>query len=368
MTICLDPLGPFDGKVAAILGEYLITTPNQDVIWFPPWGKRNVCLRADIRYGFDDPTLWPQPYLIDYPHLGAIPRKPDSEDDPLAIMWWNPTESDFISTSSNLVNGLGSLALEKFEKLCLCKNELMRRIDRYKAGTNSPNHFLLVMSKATLHACVRIGCLTTSFLEMKFGVTEFQRYYLETLGVFDYLEIYKPRMDGIQTHTGSVDNRMGIFTSTPRVAQEFFDAGLPVWFIRETNNIISNPNNAPNVLALFEPRIPHDYVIVDDAKPPFPAVYRGYTNIYKKHTATHAYSRTWLVYRDAFATEADGPVNVENPIDPFTLPRATPRESTTISMRDLLKERLPQESSSRREPLVPQGCKQGIIFAVYTDV
>ena len=64
----------------------------------------------------------------------------------------------------------------------------------------------------------------------------------------------------------------------------------------------------------------------------------------------------------------DGPVDVENPIDPFTLLRVTPRESTTISMRDLLKERLPQESSSRREPSVPQGCKQGIIFAVYTDV
>ena len=30
-----------------------------------------------------------------------------------------------------------------------------------------------------------------------------------------------------------------------------------------------------------------------------------YLHIYKKHAATHAYSRTWLVYRDAFATEAD---------------------------------------------------------------
>ena len=68
----------------------------------------------------------------------------------------------------------------------------------------------------------------TSFLEMKFGVTEFQQYYLETLGIFDYLEIYKPHMDGIKTHTGSVDNHMGIFTSVLRVAQEFFDASLPV--------------------------------------------------------------------------------------------------------------------------------------------
>ena len=25
-SICLDPLGPFDGKVAAVIGNYLITT------------------------------------------------------------------------------------------------------------------------------------------------------------------------------------------------------------------------------------------------------------------------------------------------------------------------------------------------------
>ena len=92
--------------------------------------------------------------MIEYPYLGAIPRKPDSEDDPLSIMWWNPTQSDFISTLSNLVNGLGSLALGKFEKLHHCKNELMRRIDDYKTKTMSLNHVLLGLAKAMLHACV----------------------------------------------------------------------------------------------------------------------------------------------------------------------------------------------------------------------
>ena len=88
----------------------------------------------------------------------------------------------------------------------------MRRIDEYKARTD---YVLLCLSKAVLHACVQISCLMTTFLEMKFGITEFQWYYLETLGLIDYLEIYKPRIDGIQTHTGSVDNCMGVFTSVP---------------------------------------------------------------------------------------------------------------------------------------------------------
>jgi hypothetical protein len=49
-----------------------------------------VKLRADIRYGPDDPTLWPQPWVGLYCHLGAIPRKPDDPNDSLSIMWWDP--------------------------------------------------------------------------------------------------------------------------------------------------------------------------------------------------------------------------------------------------------------------------------------
>ena len=86
--------------------------------------------------------------------------------------------------------------------------------------------------------------------------------------------------------------------------------------------IIENPNNALNVLVLFDPRIPHNYVTIDDAKPPFPAVYRGYTNLYKKHAAIHAYCRMWLVYRDAFAAEESSPINVKEPVDPFTVVQA----------------------------------------------
>ena len=166
--------------------------------------------------------------MIEYPYLSAIPRKPDSEDNPLSIMWWNPTQSDFISTSNNLVEGLGSLATEKFKKLCHCKNKLMRRIDDYKTKTMSLNHVLLGLSKAMLHACVQLGCLTTTFLEMKFGTTEFQWYYLEMLSILDYLDIYKPCIDVIETHTQLVDNRIGVFTSVLQVAQDFFNAGLPV--------------------------------------------------------------------------------------------------------------------------------------------
>jgi hypothetical protein len=54
-----------------------------------------VKLRADKRYGPDDATLWPQPWVEMFCHLGAIPRKPDDPNDDLSIMWWDPTPDDF---------------------------------------------------------------------------------------------------------------------------------------------------------------------------------------------------------------------------------------------------------------------------------
>ncbi|KAK2463505.1 hypothetical protein APHAL10511_004256, partial [Amanita phalloides] len=171
-------------------------------------------------------------------------------------------------------------------------------------------------------------------------------YYLEVLALLDYLEVYKPCIDGIQPPAESVDNCMGIFTSIPQVAQYFFDAGLPVWFMRETDIIAENPDNAPNVLALFELCIPHDFVTMQDTEPLFPAVYKGSTDRYQKHAAIHTYSRTWMVYCDVFAAEASNPVNVEEPIDPFTLPRGPAQRSVTIPMQDLLKECLPSSLAS----------------------
>ena len=88
---------------------------------------------------------------------------------------------------------------------------------------------------------------------MKFGVTKFQHYYSETLGLLDYLALYKPHMDGAAACLSAVDNQIGVFTNMPLIAQEFYDAGLPVWMIRETKIIAENPDNALNVLRLVEP-------------------------------------------------------------------------------------------------------------------
>ena len=171
------------------MGDWLITSPNQDIIWHPPWDKHNVRLCADARYGFDDLTLWPQAYVVEYPHLSAIPRKPDDPNDLLSVMWWDPTESDFTRCPNSLVHGLGQLSKNMLEKFDACWKELVKRMEEYKAKACSPNYYLVSLSKAMNHAGVHLGCIPSLFREMNFGVTEFQRYFLETLSTLcrDYI-------------------------------------------------------------------------------------------------------------------------------------------------------------------------------------
>ncbi len=194
--------------------------------------KRQVHLRADFRYGPDDPTLWPQPWVRQYPHLGAILRKPDDRDDPLSIMWWDPTGDDFESSGVRLVDGLGELSRAKFLSFEVMMMNLESRVYEYRKTSTIPNPLLLIMVKAMQDACVRLGSLKTTFTEMGFGVTEFQRYYLEVHALLDYLELYKPRMDGQKPAATTVANCVGIFTNIGRVTQDFCTAGIPVWLLR----------------------------------------------------------------------------------------------------------------------------------------
>lgn len=279
-------------------------------------------------------------------------------------MWWDPTVADFITVQNGLVEGIGRLSSSKFQQFDNLMRGLKKRVEDYEKKTKDPNRVLLSITKAMHHACIRLGFLNCAFVEMQFGVTEFQRYYLEVLGMLDYLEIYKPRIDGVLAHATSIANCIGAYTSTPRVVQDFHDAGLPVWFSRDIS-VIAASLQSPNVLKLVPPRKPL-VLVLEDANPSFPLVYRGHSNTHYKHVAMHSYSRTWMVYHDPFSKE-EIPTGVgEVPVDPFTSNPVPATTSVTVPMRDLYKPRLlpapapapilpstsaPQHHQARQQPL-----------------
>jgi hypothetical protein len=257
-----------------------------------------VKLRADIRYGPDDPTLWPQPWVGSYCHLGAIPRKPDDPNDSLSIMWWDPSSDDFESFGGSIVNGLGQLSGSKLLSLQKMMSSIEDRIEDHKRAFPDPNKFLLLLVKAMQDSFGRLNALKTTFTEMRIGVTEFQRYYLEIYGCLDYLEIYKPRMDGERSPAESVANCMGAITNIPRIVQDFWTAGLPVWLLRPSSTWDSFVKC--NILEVVTPIDPADILCVSDHYPPFSAIFKGSSSNPLRHTAFYDHSRTWLVFKDPF--------------------------------------------------------------------
>jgi hypothetical protein len=257
-----------------------------------------VKLRADVRYGPDDPTLWPQPWVRSYCHLGAIPRKPDDPNDSLSIMWWDPSSDDFEVLSGSIVNGLGQLSGSKLLSLQKMMSSIEDRIKDHKQAFLNPNTLLLSLVRAMQDSFGRLKGLKTTFTEMRVGVTEFQRYYLEIYGCLDYLEIYKPRMDGERPPAESVVNCMGAITHIPRIVQDFCTAGLPVWFLRPSSDWDS-PMRC-NILEVVTPLDPADVLCVSDHDPPFPAIFKGSQSDPKRQTAFYDHSRMWLVFKDPF--------------------------------------------------------------------
>ena len=256
--------------------------------------RRDIFLRSDFRYGPDDYTLWPQAFLSEYPHLGAIPRQPKDPKDPLAIMWWNPTRADFFPLENGILDGMGQLSTSKYWIFQEASKDLKERVEKYRKST--PNPLLSLLVRLMDDALIRMGSLKSPFGLMWFKITEFQRLYLEVHALLDYLEIYAPRIDGQQPAATSVANCIGAVTNIPNIAQSFHRAGLPIWFLHPWK---TGPFPY-NVLAVASPLDPEESVCISPHDPPFPVIYRGYVNSREKHEAIHSYSRKWLVFKDPF--------------------------------------------------------------------
>ena len=278
--------------------SYVCTTPNQDVVYRPQIEKQRVSMCADYRFGFNDPTLWPQPYVRTYPHLAAIPRKPADSTDPLSIMWWDPTPADFVPLTGGLVSGLGQLPKEKILLFEEMEKGIQERFRHYKSSTPTPNAYLLPIERMMHYARLRLSALQLTYEQIRFCVTDFQRYYLEVRAILDYLEIYVPRMNGAQPPATEVANCIGTFTGNIHITEDFFTAGIPVWLVRPVS--LFSSGFQCNILEEVRVLRPSDFICLAPHNPPFEVIYSGETAVRDKQDAIIRHTREWLGFKDAF--------------------------------------------------------------------
>ncbi|KAJ7743478.1 hypothetical protein DFH07DRAFT_777394 [Mycena maculata] len=295
------PLGPFDGRVGAILrvgAETFFVTTNTDYVpqFVPISTTHPVSLRNDMRYGLDDPTLWPQKYSPTYCHLAAIP-KPEERPD-LAVMWWNPTPGDF-EVGSAVTRGLGKLKFPQLVPFITAMDDLRTRIRKYTESTNEIHSLFPRLTASIDMALDRLRSLPSTYEKMVFGFTSMQRSYLELEALLSYMSVYKPRMESSDSKTGDlvVKHCMGAFTHEPQIAQMFFKAGLPFWLIRPTYVF-----DTENILAVVEVSLPPFPV---DSTMEHPVLYTG-NDTDDKIAAMHRAALQLPWYQDPFAVDAPG--------------------------------------------------------------
>ncbi|KAJ7791865.1 hypothetical protein B0H13DRAFT_2394142 [Mycena leptocephala] len=243
-------LGAFDGRVAAVVEmngeEYLITTHASYVPALPPMSEHDVVLRKDLRYGLDDPTSWPQMYSETYCHLGAIRTKAANPES--AILGGNPVAR--------------TLSFPKTAASCGIT---------WQTGERTLGVFLWA------------------------GCPELAADLLEVVAFVDYMSLYKPFMENPNLYPGRASTvLMGVYTSNPKIAQQFHLAGIPYWYIRQVSQF-----SKENIHKIVAPRPPSEVEL--EPHPLYHSVVcKTGQNTDAKIAAIHQVSRCLEWYKDPF--------------------------------------------------------------------
>jgi len=308
-----------DGLVGAVIlnGKFFITSANADYIPFPPFDSRQVKLRADTRYGDDDPTQWPQPYIEFHCHLAGIPR-PNTLLDHLVI-WWTPTIADLTCPPhSGPVSGLWKIREQKYNELRTSVQFLTNRVTKYQQSIPPGRKPIAIHPsiKWLQQVLDQLLLVQMSLRHIEFVVRDLQRVWLNVWALLDYTEIYKPRMDGDTPPVGGVADTIGTFTSRIRVAQDMFLAGLPCWLIRDSKTF--SDEKIFRIAELFHPK---DYIVLAPHKFNYPVIFKGLSTDNQMHRAIELYARNFLCSQDPFAiiSTPSSLAGASQPSQPYTL-------------------------------------------------
>ncbi|KAJ7926088.1 hypothetical protein B0H13DRAFT_1599913, partial [Mycena leptocephala] len=282
---------------ARLGGESYFITTNTDYIPSIPSLEvpHELFLRSDMRYGMDDPTLWPQQWDQRYTHFPAIAKKGSCPE--LEVMWWDPKQSDFV-VGSAVTRGLGRLRSSILAKFLIPINDL---VDRCKSLRRTSPALVAPMFGELINTILlwteQLETLPSTYGKMVFAVVSLQRAFLELDVLYNYTTIYKPRIDNYMnapSTTTSVTQCVGTFTTVPIVAQQLSAARLPFWFLRPAFVF-----EAENILAVVPLQEPTFYNGHDEDGPPI--IYSG-SSTSEKIAAIHRATIQMLWYRDPFET------------------------------------------------------------------
>jgi hypothetical protein len=172
------------------------------------------------------------------------------------------------------------------------------RVKKYQKSTPPERNSLNIQPsvKWLQQVLEQLRSVPMSFRHMEFVARDLQRIWLHVWAILDYMEIYKPRMDGHALPADGVADTIGTFTTSIRVAQDMFLAGLPCWLIRASNTF-----GDEKIFAIGEVFHPKDYFIMEHHTFNYPVIFKGPATDLEKYRAIETFARNFLCSRDPFA-------------------------------------------------------------------
>ncbi|KZS89186.1 hypothetical protein SISNIDRAFT_489404 [Sistotremastrum niveocremeum HHB9708] len=310
-------IGAFDARAAAELdGDHWISTPNMPFVPEPYAIAREVRLRADGRYGFDDYTRWPQRYHTETPHLTCIPRSPmrfsfhvpTESASCINLIFSDPSLTWFTSIENSSVPGIFRLRmvhykqLEKsFDILKAPVQEIMDRHSEVQGLSRGAGWFHLSLERILS----RLAHIPMTYRDLIRHVTEFQRHWLELSGLLEYMIRYLPRIrDARNVDHPVCEDLMGVIVTEPNQVQALFSAGIPVWYLRPSYELTPQINvkavvdlsRASVCLDTWSERYPKEA--------PYPVIFRGPASDIKFVHCRYQFTRSSCSSRPLFDLKA----------------------------------------------------------------
>ncbi|KAI0084025.1 hypothetical protein BDY19DRAFT_899243 [Irpex rosettiformis] len=237
-----------------------------DYIPAPSWGRLNVSLKADGRFGVEDPLLWPQMYVPSsrWRSLACIPRHghPRRRLD----LWHSPT-ADVLDAASSGAPGLYVMKGSMRQAIRNFVEELNNDVQSFEESKGPSSHlrWLQLTVNNTLD-CLAVPSTDRDIVRQLAALERFCCVLVAWL-TWDSLFSY---LDGATAPHVVHSDLMGCFTTSLSVVGELYRAGIPVWYMR----LMSTINPSIHVVSCPGLRSP-EFIVTDPGSFGFRPVYQG---------------------------------------------------------------------------------------------
>ncbi|KAJ3559738.1 hypothetical protein NM688_g164 [Phlebia brevispora] len=235
-----DPKLWKDAFAAAITedSKYIVTAPNRSFVPEPLLGPITISIGADGHFGSADPVHWPQ--ILEegtrYPWLPCVERQPSVVSYPDSYLWLPLLEAQVCPIQSSLspsTKVFGTVQATYLAQLRVIIDRVKYLVDSFE--TMYERHPELRWLFVSMRDAFDRLDYPATYRDLVRQHACFQRFTLYTYAWLQWHVVIKRTYKLSAVVLLRSRDMMGAFVTAPKLAQLYFDLGVPIWFLRTQN-------------------------------------------------------------------------------------------------------------------------------------